>query len=131
MHYGDNIPLPVIIYLLMNEKVGRSFLQGDNAKTREQAGISPSVFSLSNLKGLFSNLLFHFELTSHYDLTWTLTLTMTSGGPCLVLCRGMSTGFDRWRCENSRQEKAKIYFWNFILWFRTVGSCMGEWHPRF
>jgi hypothetical protein len=35
----------------MNEKVGRSVLQGDKAKTREQAGISPSVF-LSNLKRL-------------------------------------------------------------------------------
>jgi hypothetical protein len=44
MHYGDNIPRPMIIYLVMNEKVGRSFLQGDKAKTRDQAGISPSVF---------------------------------------------------------------------------------------
>jgi hypothetical protein len=44
MHNGDNIPQPVIIYLVMNEKVGRSVLQGDKAKTREEAVIYPSVF---------------------------------------------------------------------------------------
>jgi hypothetical protein len=32
----------------------------------------------------------------------------------------MATGFDRWRHENFRQEKARIYFWDFILWFGTV-----------
>jgi hypothetical protein len=44
MHCGDNIPRPVIIYLVMNEKVGRIVLKGDKAKTREQAVISPSLF---------------------------------------------------------------------------------------
>jgi hypothetical protein len=44
MHNGDNIPRPVKIYLVMNDKVERMVGQGDNAKTREQAGIYPSVF---------------------------------------------------------------------------------------
>jgi hypothetical protein len=44
MHNGDNIPRPVKIYLVMNDKVGRSVGQGAKAKTREQEGISPSVF---------------------------------------------------------------------------------------
>jgi hypothetical protein len=44
MHNFDNIPLPVIIYLVMIEKVGRSVLQEEKAKTKEQAGISRSVF---------------------------------------------------------------------------------------
>jgi hypothetical protein len=44
MHNGDNIPRSVKKYLVMNEKVGRSVLQGDKANTREEAVISPSVF---------------------------------------------------------------------------------------
>jgi hypothetical protein len=127
MHYGDNIRRPVRIYLVMNEKVGRSVLQGDKAKTREQAGIYPSVFLYLTSKGLFSIFLFHFELTSHSDLTCTWTF----GGPCVGLFRGMVTGFDRWRHNIFRQEEARLYFWNFILWFRTVVSCLGEWHAHF
>jgi hypothetical protein len=66
-------------------------------------------FSLSNLKGLFSNLLFNFELTSHSDLTWTQTF----GGSCVGLYRGMATGFDRWRRNIFKQEEASLYFWIF------------------
>jgi hypothetical protein len=38
-----------------------------------------------------------------------MTWTRTSGGTLLVLCKGMATGFKRWRCENFRQEKTRIY----------------------
>jgi hypothetical protein len=39
----------------------------------------------------------------------------------------MATGFDIWRYKKFRQLVEKFYFWNFILWFITVGSCLGEW----
>jgi hypothetical protein len=35
---------PSTIYSVMNEKVGRSVWQEYKAKTKEQAGISPSIF---------------------------------------------------------------------------------------
>jgi hypothetical protein len=127
MHFGDNIPRPNKVYLVMNEKQGGVFDKETRPRQGGQARISPSVFLYLTSKGLFSNLLFHFELTLHFDLTWSRTF----GGPYKGLYRDIATVFNRWWHKTSGQEESEFYFWNFILCARTVGSCLREWHPCF
>jgi hypothetical protein len=43
----------------------------------------------------------------------------------------MATGSSRWRHDIFRQERARIYFRDFILWLGTVGSCLGERYLHF
>jgi hypothetical protein len=103
-------------------KWGGVFDRETKPRQGDQAGISPSVFLYITLKCLFSNVLFHFELTSHSDLTWNRTF----GRPYMGLYRDITTWFNRWWHKISVQEEAGFYFWNFILWARIVGSCLGE-----
>jgi hypothetical protein len=50
-----NIPRPKKIYLVMNDKLGRSADKDTRPRKGDQTVIYPSVFSLSNLKRLVFN----------------------------------------------------------------------------
>jgi hypothetical protein len=72
MHYGDNIPRPVKKKFGDERESGEECVTGRQGQDKGTGWNFSFCFSLSNLKRLFSHLLFHFELISHSDLDQAL-----------------------------------------------------------